>query len=357
MDDAEKAKHVAVLRKLTEPGGSIDTEAATATHKNEKYFTSRAGGGDPLPTRERLRMHKEILTEYFDEKPDVIRDRRAIVMAGPPGAGKSSAQRERIPTSEEHLWRIVDADEFKKRLLKKMRTNGQYEQMIPAEVRQRMDSGETFMPGEFAALVHEESSQLAKRAARRALSSGERVVLDGVNGTKSSLLGRLTSLRSNGYTAAEVIVVDGSKSVTRGRVENRHAKNVDKALAGDDEAAYGARFVPDYVTNGLYLDGDKYSSCTRAIGELRKDGPIDDFEITASTYYVHEVDGKPQPWASFEQVDGRFTTRKHSSIGTSGSSGSGGSGSSDSGGGGSGVYVEGYTKADGTVVQGYFRKH
>jgi len=47
-----------------------------------------------LPTPERARLHRRLLDEARAEHPGVRADRRAIVLAGPPGAGKSTVLRE-----------------------------------------------------------------------------------------------------------------------------------------------------------------------------------------------------------------------------------------------------------------------
>ncbi|APH45464.1 hypothetical protein BMW26_11255 [Microbacterium sp. 1.5R] len=289
MNAAEKARHVAALRDLTVEGGPIDTTGPTATENNPQYFI-RTG----LPTGKRARLHDEIIEEFFAEKPYVTCDRQAIIMAGPPGAGKSSVLRERIPASEAPHWRVIDADDFKKRLLKKMAANGQYEDLIPTVVQERISAGEPFFPGEFAALVHEESTILAAQAARRALRLGERVVLDGVNGTTSRLRRRVIELSRNAYVTADIIVVDGPRDVTRARVEHRHLTHYNAALGGDAEAAYDARFVPGYVTDALYATDATHSSCTTAAAETVNAGTIDGITFTAYFYEVDDAAGSPQ---------------------------------------------------------------
>lgn len=289
MNAGEKQDHVAALRALTAVGGAIDAAAPTATENNPLFFI-----GPGLPTAARAILHKQILDEFFAEKPGVVRDYTAIVMAGPPGAGKSSAQHDHIPPADEGLWRIIDADDFKKRLLKKMTANGQYTGLIPVVVQQRIAEGEPFFAGEFAALVHEESSILAGQAAQRALHRGERVLLDGVNGTKTKLQTRFNELTANGYSKIQFIVVDGPKPVTRARVEHRHITHYDNALGGDSEAAYDARFVPEYVTDALYTAGTPLSSCTSAVIDLMKDAPTKAVDRTATLYEVDTAAGIPQ---------------------------------------------------------------
>jgi chloramphenicol 3-O-phosphotransferase len=363
VDAAARARHLDALRALTAPGGSIDPEAPTATHQRPENYV------DGTWTMRRQKLHKQILDEYFAENPHVARDNRAIIMSGPPGAGKSSALKEKVPDEEKHLWRTIDADEFKKRLVSKLRQTGEFEAIIPPDVQARIDAGETFTPGEFASLVHEESSWLAARAARRSLQRGERVVLDGVNGSKGKLISRLEGLQASGYVHAEIIAVDGPRDVTRARVEHRwyeaYAKYVDE---GDEDAGYDARYVPEEVTNVLYVETDRFSACSRAVGDLVKDGPVQGLVVNAQMYYVDEPAGKPQLWRTFQQDGDRFIVTKHRRIDNPSSSGAAapltteqpGSSSdrqaADNPAAAGEIVVPGYVRKDGTVVRSHTKK-
>lgn len=359
MTPEEKRAHLEALRSLTAPGGPIDTEAPTATHRQPPNFTVGARTGRLVLTRERRRMHDEILAEYFAEKPGVLRDRQAVITSGPPGAGKSSARRERVPASEEHLWRFVDADEFKRRLVTRMQQSGEYEAMIPAEVRSRIAAGEQFAPGEFASLVHEESSILAARARSQALERGERVVFDGVNGSADKLRAQIEQLSRGGYTSVEIITVDGPKSVTRARVEHRWNESYERHLAGDPDAGHDARYVPEHITDALYGNDENYSSCARAVAKVTRREPIPGMAVTASLHYVDRVDGSPERWRTYtQQPDGKFTMTRFRRIDDERHPGKPSAAAPDSGesGGGGEVVVPGYTKSDGTVVEAHTRK-
>lgn len=359
MTPDEKRAHLEALRRLTAPGGPIDTEAPTATHRQPQNFTVGTRTGRLVLTRSRRRMHDQILAEYFAEKPDVLRDRRAVITSGPPGAGKSSARRERVPKEEEHLWRFVDADEFKKRLVSKMQQSGEYEAMLPPEVRERIAAGESFAPGEFASLVHEESSILAARARRQALDRGERVVFDGVNGSAGKLRAQIDQLAGSGYESVEIITVDGPKPVTRARVEYRWNEAFDQHLAGDVDAGHDARYVPEHITDALYGTDERYSSCARAVAEIVRKGPVEGVTVNATLHYVDQADGAPQLWRTYEQRGTRFSVTRHRRIDDGGTSSGSAGGSPQAGGddsGGGEVVVPGYTKSDGTVVSSYTRR-
>lgn len=352
-EDKAKKDHWETLQSLTARGGPIHPFSDSATHNRVENFRS---GGSPTPARARL--HKQILDEYFAEKPSVERGRRSIIMAGPPGAGKTSARLERIPRDEEHKWRFIDADEFKERLIKKMEASGEFEAIIPPAVKERIENGEKFLPGEFAALVHEESSILARNATARSLRMGENVVLDGVNGDADKLRRRLDELQEYEYESAELLAVDGSMTATRGRVERRWSGAYDRAHAGDSSQGYHARFVPDEITESLYQNNQAWSSVTPAVSEVMKNLP-EGMTVGAKVYYVESVDSAAVPWRTYDAETGKVTVlRKVASQPWPPAGGPAPQASSpgDDSSGGSGGVVSGYTKKDGTVVGAYTRK-
>ena len=372
MTPADRRSHLETLRELTVPGGPIDADAPTATHRQPSNVTVGRRTKRLVLTPARRRLHSQILDEYFSESPDVLRDRRALITAGPPGAGKSSARRDRVPKEEEHLWRFIDADDFKKRLVKKLQQSGEYESMIPPAVGERIAAGERFAPGEFASLVHEESSMLARQARLRSLNRGERVVLDGVNGSDRKLREKVEELAKTGYSSVEIIAVDGPKAVTRARVEHRWNKSFDAYLAGDEDAGYDARYVPEHISDAIYREGDERSSCAKAVAKCVRQGPVDDLRVQAFVHIVDRADGAPELWRTYEQrEDGRVSVtqrkrdersekgasdshdhdEKSSDLGTPRPQGAGDE--AGRGGGARVVTVPGYTKKDGTVVEPY----
>jgi hypothetical protein len=342
--------HLASLQELTAPGGPIDTDAPTATH--HLY----AVDGDPARSiLSRARLQRSILNEFFAEKAEVICDRQAVVMAGPPGAGKSSARRQRIPVEEEKYWRFIDPDEFKTRLLRHARQSGEYDDLIPEEVRARIAAGEVFAPGEFASLVHEESSYLAKLATRRALARGERVVIDGVHGSAEKLGARVRQLADAGYASVGLICVDGSREVTRARVLARWAKGYDRYLADpeDEDAAYGARYVPESITDVLYADGERFSACAAAVAKVTEGAP-ENVVVQADVYYVATETSAGELWQSYHKGEGGFAVEKHLVLPVPESREAVAPviGDADPG----GVYVSEYQRADGTLVRPHTRR-
>lgn len=96
--------------------------------------------------------------------PSFWRDRRA--RSSPPHRTRSLLK---TRTGPEH-WLAISADDFKDVLLTQALRDGSYDShLVPDEVRELEAVGEKFYPRELAALVHNESSILSKKATNEAL--------------------------------------------------------------------------------------------------------------------------------------------------------------------------------------------
>ena len=77
-------RHENHLSDFSRSGGSLRADAANATVNNPAWFID----GDLGYVRQQF--HTRVRAEFREEQPDVLTDRKAIVLAGPPGAGKST---------------------------------------------------------------------------------------------------------------------------------------------------------------------------------------------------------------------------------------------------------------------------
>ena len=96
--------------------------------------------------RSRERLHRAIQAEVRDAAPDVLQERRALVLAGPPGAGKGGVKADVLGDALE-TYRNIDADEFKAALLAAADRDGSFEGWLkPEAVRDLETQGEQFFP-------------------------------------------------------------------------------------------------------------------------------------------------------------------------------------------------------------------
>lgn len=215
-----------------------------------------------MPTPMREELQEQILQDCRDRlEGDVGHDSRAIVLAGPPGAGKSRILNEVIgaPGSDQRSqWLEIDPDEIKTLLLDAATQDGSYETFIkPPAVRELEAQGERFFPLDFAALVHEESSTLAKIAREEAIRTGANVVIDSVLSNPSAAVELGRTLERAGYTV-EVVDVEVPYELSQTRIAQRWRGAYTQALEGDPQHRHGGRWVPEDYARSVYAsDGPR----------------------------------------------------------------------------------------------------
>ena len=294
--------HLRSLKKWTATGGPLAPGAASDTTKNPENF--RSEGGALVIRMQRAKLHKEILDEYFAEHPSVLCQGRAIICSGPPGAGKSSVLRKRLGAESINHWRIIDPDEFKDRLLRKLGEK-RYGFTLPNPDL----GGASIPPGELAALIHEESSLLAKRARQRAIIRKENVVIDGLHSSEYKLkrtFQELTRRADRQYSDIEIILVDTDLNTSRARVTHRFTSAyLAWATEGDTAAGYAARYVPEEITNEVYHERTDRSACTTAVSAFLRSDEARESLVKASFYRVDHAAGEPRLVQTIDYTEDR----------------------------------------------------
>lgn len=253
MDHAQLNRRAEVLEHLSADGGPLTSTAPTATINNPAFY-----GRTGLPTPQRRRVQREILQKYQDQYPRVEAARQAIVMAGPPGAGKSTALESVITATgiSREKWIPLDADEVKKLLLDQAQADGTLEAMVPHKLRAE---GIKPYPAELASLVHEESSQLVKRLQNLAIQRGWNVIIDGTLANEGKSDALLTSLGENGYTV-HMVVVDIPLADSKKRIRSRWEHGIAEAEKGNN--LEGGRWVPPAFAESVFPSDDpQHSRC------------------------------------------------------------------------------------------------
>ena len=253
--DERESRHRDLLMRLSTGGplASADSEHATV---NDEHLFVRDGGGRLTPRPQRRLLHRRLINEAVQAAPAARQDRKAIVLAGPPGAGKTSALGaiyERQGTPAEH-WLVIDPDRFKVELLREALIDGTFETMLPPQVRELAAAGERFDPLEVASLVHEESGILARRLRRDAIGAGTNVVIDGTLNDQAKADDLLRQLTAAHYEV-HVVLVNAPRDVVAERIEARWLAG--RRQVGADPAAarqrgdLGGRWVPPTFADRL----------------------------------------------------------------------------------------------------------
>ncbi len=245
MSPEEQQRHIDLVRELSRTGGSLDKDGPNATKSNPAWF--RAGS---LPHRERRELHSRLRDEVRAQTPDAAQEGRALVLAGPPGAGKGRVA-ETILGDQLRGYVNVDADEFKKLLLRQAIADGSYESFIkPAAVRELEEAGEKFYPLELAALVHNESGDLAAALREDLIAEGTNLIVDTVLGNVSSATRLSEQLTQAGYTVT-LVDVEVPYEVSEARIRQRWQEAMTQAEAGVADAL-GGRWVPSSFARPLF---------------------------------------------------------------------------------------------------------
>ena len=237
-------RHVGLVTALSKPGQPLAVDAPTATINNRDWFKQ---SGKPQETRGAL--HNQLIADQFHSFPNVVSERKAIILAGPPGAGKSTTLAKALRDQATGFLHI-DPDEFKTLLLHHAVADGSYETWLkPDAIKQLEAQGERFFPMELATLVHEESSILAHAMRRDALTEGHNVVIDTVLKSPTSAREIAHALTQANYSI-EIIDVEVPEAVSQASVQQRWLHGYQTAL--QDPTSLGGRWVPSEYIHHLY---------------------------------------------------------------------------------------------------------
>lgn len=282
------ARHMDTVRELSKPGQALAPNAATATTNNPAWWID----GEVTPSRRRL--HTRLLQEARDAAPDVEQQRRAIVLAGPPGAGKSTVLAD-VLGEHRGKYLVIDADEFKRSLLREAQQDGSYDTwLMPDAIREREAQGERFYPLELASLVHEESSYLAKSLRADAIAAGDNIVIDTVLSNEADALALGQRLNEAGYDV-RVIDVEVPYELSEERIRGRWEHAYTTALDGGD--SLGGRWVPSEYARDVF-DGpggrSKPEAAARSLAEkCPAVGRYRVFRTTAEEARAADAEGRP----------------------------------------------------------------
>jgi predicted ABC-type ATPase len=207
----------------------------------EAIHSSRAESTDQTHTiapnvwsPERDKLHREIVNAVYERASKVPNEGHAIILGGPPGAGKTSTLRESTNVDVSH-YLVISPDDMKEELARRG--------MIP-EI-----PGYDLSPMERSSLVHAESMRLARMLADRAYRDRKNIIWDTTMSWHSATQSHIKALRSAKYDKIDAIVIDVSEDVRKHRVAERYAAGHRRYENGH---GLGGRYVPQVVMHDQY---------------------------------------------------------------------------------------------------------
>lgn len=282
---------------MTSAGGLRDDVAAQLTdmarpgqplHANSDRRTNVLYAGD----RARASLHRHIVTDYLSRASPLQDGRSAIITAGPPGVGKSTAMRAQIDDLD--TYRILDADIVKEYLVQRAVADGIYDDLLG----HRLADGHAVAPAELAALVHDESVQLIERIREICVLQRENIVVEATLQWDGQGPAIFTELAVADYSYVRILGVEADRNLARTQALDRWWTRRTEWAAGTHPL--GGRFVPPAVIDKCYPPTGR-SHCARHAIDLINRARAGEIETVHLTLYQHTGSGPLQPLVD-EQV-------------------------------------------------------
>ncbi len=276
--------HYRHLQRLRD-SGALSPKGPHASISNPAWFHPQ---GDPAPDRQEL--HDAIIDSIInDVAPSPIGQQPvAILLAGPPGSGKSSARRALFDAGDERItgglnasdFVVIDADNIKEKLLDAADHDGSLRGfLMPTEARKLQYQGQAFSKLDFASLVHEESSMIAEDFRDITIERRYNLILDQVCSDPKKTAALVDELVDQGYSV-RVVEIHAEKEFSEQSVFLRYLRDYERNEG---------RYVPTEVIESVY-DSDGMSRPRESIQNLLDESPC---QIDAYRRFDAKVIGQP----------------------------------------------------------------
>ena len=246
--DELRARVAAQLDALAGPDGPLATNSPRSTLADPgNYHRGR-------PTLDREDFRAEVTAAFLTRQTAVRREgKAALLTAGPPGAGKSSAL-DRFGLTDDG-WRRLDADVLKEFIVDDAARSGRYDDLLS----HRLADGHPVMPAELASLAHVESLSLLDEIRAGCLARGENVIIEGtlIWAPAGGLL--LNELLDHDYADVTVVDVEVSAATAHERATQRWWDGRQDRI--ESGSGLGGRFTPAGAIDRAYTPGQVRSVC------------------------------------------------------------------------------------------------
>lgn len=234
----------------------LNPKGPNATINNPDWYVQADSSLDKLePTGQRKNLLKSIEEKIFAGCKPSQASPVGILLAGPPGAGKSTLLKKLF--DDENLanpnitgglkledFVVIDADNIKTMLLEQASKDGSLDSFIkPASFKALEDFGVSFSPLEFASLVHEESSMIAKNIQKNAIAGGYNVIFDQVCSNEEKTEDLVGKLSAKGYYVS-VVEIHADRNFSEQSAFDRTIHALQDGRS--------ARYVPTEVIKDMY---------------------------------------------------------------------------------------------------------
>lgn len=236
--------HVAhELTALSAPGLPLHRDSGESTH--QRY---------PITDTSRARFHRTTIGWYLGLQNPRRDGRTAVVSAGPPGAGKTTMLRARIPDIDEY--RVIDADIIKDHIIEQALSDGIYDHLLAGAP---FADGHQLAPRELSALAHLESVSLADQIRRDCVSRKENVIIEGTLTWHGQGPTIFRELSDHNYTDVAVYGIDVDQATAHRQALGRWWQQRTQWIAGQDPL--GGRFTPADAIDICYPTSGGESIC------------------------------------------------------------------------------------------------
>lgn len=291
------ADHHAVLRRVM-ADSAMDPHGDRATINQPENFTNVQGR--IVATTEREDLHEKWIQEVVQEsanKAEIKYDGHAVVMAGAPGMGKGTIQREKFQDFPGYV--ACDPDKFKEKIIEHEYRTGNLASLDTPFMKELKDQGVVFAPMEYSTLVHQESSMLSKQLQMQLQLERANYIVDTVLKDVDSARDVLTRLDGQNYSY-DVVSVQGTAAESKAGIYGRWEYDYRAYLEGKNEL--GGRPVPSEFANGTFPDPDGRSNTEHAAKWLAGNG----VGVQSFTQYRR---GSDMPEIDQVKIDGKLVER------------------------------------------------